>query len=495
MPRTTKLPPLTSPMATQSIYHSIVVDDSDNERPTKRIRIREPTPDPVPQFEDESDQTRSRARLEALPTELLWMILDASLEPSLIHVDRRLWYCLPSYQVYTKDLAFRALLPTHSSPNPRIRLSDPRIDPELAKLESAPHKVSVIQLREAVFSSSWFGERHFRHVHKRLFQYAVLRACMWHSATGPSRGQMRRIRAFAASIGENITAEQLSLRLRDEKDRPLNMLSSPLTLTLSAQHTTSVFTSVTMSIVEFGGVIPHDFLRQPITTRNIQHIQHICDTVTRGQSTASRIVCDYELLQKAFSASICNDDSLVFFTLFTLEALLDTTHGVVIDHRHLECAVRRGRTRFLIAIIKKLWSYPRRFRPSDADLIDLINRAKALNYIDWQKTTRILAMEVASMWKAAEVEDAGGQVNHVAHRWPPELKITMPDRRTCQSWFIPKDFRHETVSASFHVPCEAIMADFRQDWENCVMGPWRRLRDMKDLTPRFTSFFPSVWAC
>ena len=219
---------------------------------------------------------------------------------------------------------------------------------------------------------------------------------------------MRRIKAFAERIGEVIPVEQLSLRLRDQKNHPLNLLSSPLTLTLSAQHTNSAFTPVTMSIIDFGGVIPDEFLRQPITTRNIQHIQHICDTVTRGQSTASRIICDRDLLQRAFSASICDDDSLVFFTLFTLEALLDTTHGVVVDYRHLEWAVRKGRTRFLIAIIKKLWSYPRRFRPSDADLVDLINEAKACNHTDWPKTTRILAMEVASMWKAAEVEDAGG---------------------------------------------------------------------------------------
>lgn len=431
-------------MATHIICHSNV--DDLEQRPAKRIRLLETTPAPEPQQDHPSSQPQSLARLELLPSELLWMILDASLEPSLIHVNRRLCYVLPSYQKFTKEIAFRALLPAHDSPNPRIRQSDPRIDPDLANLEKVSNKVSPKQIREAVFSSSWFGERHFKYVHKRLFQHAVLRACTWHSATGPSRGQMRRIRAFADRISEVTPVDQLSLRLRDEKSRPLNLLSSPLTLITTAQHTTSVFTPVTRSILDFGGVIPNEFLKQPITTRNIDHIQHICDIVTRGRSTAARIVCDRDLLHQAFTASICEGDSIVFFTLFTLEALLDTSQGVIVDYRHLECAVRAGRTQYLIAIIKKLWSYPRRFRPSDADLVDLIDQAKAYNYTDWPKTTRILAMEVASMWKAAEVESAGGQANHVAHRWPPELKITTADRRPSQSWFIPKDFRHETAS-------------------------------------------------
>lgn len=419
-------------------------DGDDDERPTKRTRLAGPTSEYRPARQVPS-QTSSHARLEHLPSELLWMILDASLEPSLIHVNQRLWYVLPSYQAFTKDLVLRALLPQHKSPNPRIRQTDPRTDAELARLEKAPSGSSASYLREAVFSSSWFGERHLRHVHKRLFQNTVLRACIWHSASGPSRGQMRRIRAFADRISEVIPIEQLSLRLRDEKGRPLNLLSSPLTLTLSAQHTTSVFTPVSMSILEFGGAVPDDILKQPITTRNIQLIQHICDTVTRGETPVPHVTCNRDLLGKAFSSSIFEDDSLLFFTLFTLEALLDGTKGFIVDFRHLEWAVKIGRSRFLIAIIKKLWSYPRHYRPSDADLVDLINQAKAYSYPEWHKTTRILAMEVASMWKAAEVEDAGGQVNHVAHRWPPELKISMPDRRSCQSWFIPKDFRHETV--------------------------------------------------
>lgn len=424
------------------------VDDTD-EPPAKRIRL------------DNFVPLQQDARLELLPSELLLMILDSSLEPSLIHVNRRLWFVLPSYRSYTQHLALRALMPAHVSPNPRIRQTDPRLDPELAKLDATTDKVPHHRLRKAVFSSSWFGERHLRHVHKRLFQNAVLRACVWHSPNGPSRGQMRRIKAFTERIGEVIPIEQLSLRLRDENGRPLNLLSSPLTLALSAQHTTSIFTPVTFAVIEFGGIVPDDFLRQPLTTRNIRLIQHISDTVARGQTKASHVSCNRQLLRKAFISSICEDYSLLFFTLFTLEALLDPSDGIVVDFEHLEWAVKKGRSRFLIAIIKRLWGYPRRLRPSDGDLIDLTNRAKACNYTDWPKTTRVLSMEVASMWKAAEVEDAGGQVNHVAHRWPPELKIAMPGHRSCQSWFIPKDFRHETVRRPFWLPHDTLLTSPR----------------------------------
>ena len=374
------------------------------ERATKRLRLEAEAAPLAPE--------QSNARLDSLPAELLVMVLEHSLEPSLMLVNRRLHSVLPSYLEFTKDLAIKALLPAHTSDNLRVRNTDPRLDAHLANLELSNSRHMQERIRKAVFSSSWFGQCQLHHVHRRLFMNAVLIMCIWHSADGPSRGQMRRIRAFLDQVPDFEPVNQLNIRLRDEKRRPLNLISTPLTVALSAQHTTSSLTPVSFPILDFGGIIPDDLLRQPLTTNKLKLIQHISDVVARGKSDIPSVSCNKQLLREAFIDSIIHNKAMQFFALFTLEALLDTEdHTTVVNFQHLESAVVHGRTRFLIAIVKNLWAYPRHLRPSDGDLIDLINRAKSNGYPEWPKTTRILAMETASMWKAAEVEDGGGHVS------------------------------------------------------------------------------------
>ena len=97
-----------------------------------------------------------------------------------------------------------------------------------------------------------------------------------------------------------------------------------------------------------------------------------------------QVSCDRQLLSEAFLASIVDENPLAFFTLFTIEALLDESNeNLVLSNQHLEAAVERGQTRMLIAILKRMWAYPRALRPSDADLIELINRARSMAYPEW----------------------------------------------------------------------------------------------------------------
>jgi hypothetical protein len=352
-----------------------------------------PLPSPLP---SPLITSRTETTLSSLPTEILCIILDFSLEPSLIHTSRRFYYSLPSYVPFTKTLAVKALLPHNHSGNPRVkRQSYPKFDDDLQALEDLRFPVSQAEIRSAVFSSSWFNEAHLRQVHARLFHSNVLKLSVWHSVDGPSRGQARRIKAFIDQKPEYSPMEQLNLRLRDAKGRPLNMIATPLNISLSAQHTTSVFSPVTFSVLDFAGVVPDHLLRKPLTTSKLKLIQHIADAVSRGRCGATNVTCNLHLLREAFIDSIVQDKALAFFALFTLEALLDPTKGVIVDFLHLEWAVIKGRSRMLIAIIKRLWAYPRQYRPSDADILDLINRAKAHAYPEWPKTTRILAMEVA----------------------------------------------------------------------------------------------------
>jgi hypothetical protein len=264
--------------------------------------------------------------------------------------------------------------------------------------------------------------------------------------------------------------------LRDDKDRPLNLHSTPLSVNLTAQHTTSILRPINAYVLSFEGSVPNFLLQLPLTSSKLKLLQHISERTTRCTNRSQRLItCNRRLLSKAFLSSIVEDNALAFFTLFTIEALLDDADdNMVLDNVHLEATVRRGQTRMLIAILKRMWRYPRAQRPSDADLIDLINRARSSAWPEWPKTTRICAMETASVWKAKQIEDAGGKVSHIPHAWPPELKICLPGRRV-QTWFIPRDYRYDV------------------DWENSSLGPWRPLGMYKDFTFLGASAFAVLW--
>lgn len=146
----------------------------------------------------------STSRLELLPAELLLLILDFSLEPSLIHTSRRLYNSLPYFVPFSKILALRALSP-QSPPAKVVEAID--------HLRTIPSVFETRQdgVRRTVFSSSWFQEHHLRYVHRRLLHGTILDACS-HSKDGPSRGQRKRIKSFVDKETEFSSVEQLNLR-------------------------------------------------------------------------------------------------------------------------------------------------------------------------------------------------------------------------------------------------------------------------------------------
>jgi hypothetical protein len=166
--------------------------------PPKRLCCRQSTDSTF------DDVVPCRRRLDLLPTELLLMILDFSLEPSLIHTSRRLYHSLPSFVPFSKALAFIALSPKH----PQEHHSDP--EPVFSRL---PKSLETEQdrARQSVFASSWFLEHHLRHVHHHLLLSVIVEACA-HSKDGPSRGQRKRIKSFVAKDTSFSTLEQLNLR-------------------------------------------------------------------------------------------------------------------------------------------------------------------------------------------------------------------------------------------------------------------------------------------
>ena len=151
------------------------------------------------------DVANHRSNLETLPAELLLIILEKSLEPSLIHTSRQIYNSLPSFVPLSRALALRALAPRQ--PNGHGGSGE-------AGVATLPYGLKVEppdRIRRAVFESSWFSERHLRRVHQRLLYESILEACA-HSKDGPSRGQRKRIKSFVSRDTAFSTLEQLNLR-------------------------------------------------------------------------------------------------------------------------------------------------------------------------------------------------------------------------------------------------------------------------------------------
>lgn len=151
-----------------------------------------------------SVDSHRRSRLDLLPTEILLMILELSLEPALIHTSRRMYTSLPSYVPFSKALALTALSPRHPKEH---SAHGERLFKELPKVRDTEQD----HIRKVVFASAWFQERHLRHIHHQLLHGVILQACA-HSKDGPSRGQRKRIKSFIAKETSFSTLEQLNLR-------------------------------------------------------------------------------------------------------------------------------------------------------------------------------------------------------------------------------------------------------------------------------------------
>jgi hypothetical protein len=105
-------------------------------------------------------------RLDTLPVEILAIILDYSLEASLIHTSRRMWCSLPAYVHYTKTLALKALVRLEDWPAYPASVSEHW--PDIVRLHRSLDPGIQRHLREIVFSSGWFGEQHLNQAHRTL---------------------------------------------------------------------------------------------------------------------------------------------------------------------------------------------------------------------------------------------------------------------------------------------------------------------------------------
>ncbi|RMZ83135.1 hypothetical protein DV738_g1241, partial [Chaetothyriales sp. CBS 135597] len=389
-----------------------------------------------------------KARLEALPAELLNLILDFSLEASLIHVSRQLWTKLPPFVPFTQTLAFQALLPLK-----KWERTDPILCSRASEIE---HWLSCLDpdtqdaIRAKTFSASWLNEERINIVRQTLLDWTIRKTCAIYFETPPSRSQMTKIRAFVEKQRRPLMGTDLNLRLRRESKRLVYLTATPFEIEVT-ERKSSFYHYFEVRVVDFGNIVPDFLLQHPLTPAKHAMIAGICrlKEVRDGE-----IKCNLELLATLILDCINFNQLATFYELLRLAA----STKVVLDLFHIERIVVLGRWRMLTPILKHSWRRKSLYRPLDVQLIRLIDEAKVNGYPNWTDTTRILAMEVAALWKIAEVEGAGGTVSRVYMQWPPRLIITMPGETCAQIWYIPKDPRYEV------------------DWENSEFWGWIQRR-------------------
>ena len=116
----------------------------------------------------------------------------------------------------------------------------------------------------------------------------------------------------------------------------------------------------------------------------------------------------------------------------------DTTIAVL-DLQQIRQAVIHGRSEMLILMLKQMWKEPSMLAATDTDMVAMMNEARAGEYPDFEKTTRILAMEVAAKWKMDEIEQTGRKAHRVPKDWPPRLTYPVDGCTESQVWFIPRN--------------------------------------------------------
>ena len=376
-------------------------------------------------------------RLDSLPPEILAIILDFSLEASLIHVSRRLWRNLPAYVRYTKTLAEKALAQLQdwqdwpipvSEPNTNITLIRQNLDPDTQR-----------HIRKLVFSSGWFKERHLQQIHRTLLYWTIVQCCSLYGEIASSRYQRQRIKSFIGGQFGPLSSPVLHLRMSSGGRRRTCISATQLGVTISG---TPFFRLLAFGVIDFGNTIPDDLLLLPFTASKAAVIRDICKP-SRVVREGNKLRCDRMLLHRALLECILISDQEKFRVLLNLE---ERSRGAdccaVLDLTQVRQAVLHGRSSMLIYIIKQMWTN-QTATVSDTDLISIMDEAKANQYPNYHRTFRILAMEVAAKWKLTEFEMTGQLAYRIPMDWPPRLIQPLAGINNSQIWFIPQDSTHD----------------------------------------------------
>lgn len=377
--------------------------------------------------------------LDSLPVEILAIILDFSLEASLIHTSKRLWCCLPSYVHYTKPLALKALTPLEEWPEwPASTSEHPSAD--IAHLQQSLDPDTQSTLRDKVFSSGWFKERHLLHTHRTLLFWTILQCCSGYGDNAPSKYQRQRIKSFVEHQSAPSSSAVLYLRVPSGGRRIRYLSAKQLSVTISGAP---FFRPLSFRVLDFGNTVPDDLLRIPFTGSKAVVIRNMCKSIW-GSRVENRLHCNRELLQQALLECITFCDTEKFHILLSLEERSRSPDALtVLDLRLIRRAVVDGRSSMLIRLVKQMWTSPKSVAVSDADLVAVMDEAKAYQYPEFHNTSRILAMEVAAKWKMAEVETTGRKAHRVPTDWPPRLIYLVPGSSDSQIWFIPRDSNYD----------------------------------------------------
>ena len=391
--------------------------------------------------------TSLAASLQSLPAEILDMILSISCEASLIHISQTTRHKLPGFVAYTKRASFEALLPLKEWKDENI--VEPGHFDHINQIRSyLTHDMQTV-IQEKVFSTYWFREAHVNHVRRVLLNWSIRKACSVYFQKLPSRSQDARIKSFVDSQRVPQIGKDLNLRLRCDNSRLVYLTATPFEVEVSERRV-SFYQAFEFRVLDFGNTVPDFLLQHPLCAAKQAMLRGICKW---QDSKSTPIRCNFNLLRTLILDCIIFEQLSTYYELLKLASATVIALGLI----HIERVVMLGRTRMLTPLLKQVWQQ-RQPEVSDMDLIALIDHAKAHEYPNWSETTRILAMEVAAMWKIAEVERTGGAVVRALSEWPPRLSITRPGDRCPQSWWLPKDPRHEV------------------DWESSEFRGWIQLR-------------------
>ena len=396
--------------------------------------------------------TRPLTGLAALPAEILAIILDISKEASLIHTCRQLWLTLPSFKAYTSYLLFKAVVPLEDQ---AAGVSVPEVDLDVQAATAGMTISAQKVVRDDIFSSRWLQMHHLDIIHMRLANRRIRQMYLAFGQGAPSKGQMQRIRSWRMRCSMFGTWTELILRLRCDGERSKQLMVTRECVALYAGWSQNG--TVRLQTWELDGTVPDLFFRLPVANVSLLAIQrafgpvnsnpvvsqgHILPHISQVPLT-TKLRCNGDLLGEAILEAMAAGAQYQFHWLMCIEAQLNGCwKAPALDYRHIDCAVVCGHSRMLIQIFTNISRFSQQPVLQEECLLSLMNRAKEDLLPRWMASCKVLAMEVAAIWKMRQVLKDGFEVARVRMVWPPELTITKRDENgvgAVSSWFLPQE--------------------------------------------------------
>ena len=409
---------------------------------------------------DRDAPTKALEGLAALPAEILAIILDMSKEASLIHTCRQLWLTLPSYKAYTSCLLLKAVVPLRDQ---AAGVNVPEVDMDVQTATAGMTISAQNAIRDDTFSSRWLQMHHLNAIHMRLACRRIRQMYLAFGQGAPSKGQMQRIRSWQTRCSMFGIWTELILRLRCDGERSKQLTVTRESVTLYAGWSQNG--TVRLQIWELDGTVPDLFLRLPIADVSFQAIQRafgaMNPVVFQGQNRphfshvplTTKLRCNGDLLGEAILEAMAAGAQCQFNWLMCIEAQLNGCwKAPALDYRHIDCAVVCGQHRMLIQIFTNISRFSHQSALQEEYLLTLMNRAKEDLLPNWMDSCKVLAMEVAAIWKMRQAIEEGFEVARVRMLWPPELSMTKRDENgvgTVSSWFLPKQHVAKEPSGDF----------------------------------------------